>query len=506
MKNQIVLGILVVTGTINVHAETLKDVVGIVLNTNPIVNERFRNYNATKSEISISEAGYYPTLNLESSTGRKTTGRISNKAIDETYSVFQNSLILRQNIFNGFSTDEKVNYQKMHALSAAYNYLEKTNDVALQTVNVYTNLQKEKALLENSRLNVEHNDLTYTKVQKKYDAGLTTLSEVSKIHASLLLAKSNLMLQKNRLLNAHNNFRRVVGKNINLKVLKKVNFNLNLPKSKKKAEKYALEYNPSILVVDYNIKGAEALHRESKSAFYPKVDIELSQNYNENYNEYIGTDDRTQGLVVVSYNLYNGGADEAKKLNTMSRLNQEVSVANDVKRQVTERVNLSWDSYTLSLDQIPFLKQYKKQSLTTLNLYSDEYELGKRSLLDLIAAENDLKRANDESIYAKYNLLLAKYQIMHSMGLIVASIMGSEKEYYQRVGIKKKVVRHSVNNNTYDTLTHAMKVEKSHKNKKNVSVSSHQTISKQAKKNVSASSLERGTVIQEFKKVRWESR
>ena len=515
MKTGVILALLVGISTVHVSADTLKDVVGSVLDTNPIVKERLRNYNAKKAEIGIAEAGYYPTVNFETAVGRKTTGRIDSDIANQTYSVFQNSLILKQNIFSGFSTTEKVDYQKMNALAAAYNYLEKANDVALQAVNVYTNLQKEKALLDNSRLNVKHNELTYDKVQKAYTAGLLTLSEVSKIHASLSLAKSNMMLQKNRLDNAHNNFRRVVGRTINLKALKKVNSDLKLPDNKKQAEKYALEYNPSILAGKYNIKGAEALYRESKSAFYPKVDLVLSQNYNENYNEFIGTDDRSQGLVVASYNLYNGGADEANKLNRMSKLNQEVSVVNDLKRQVIENINFSWNSYELSLDQIPFLEEYKSQSQMTLKLYVSEYKLGKRSMLDLISSENDFKRANDELISAKYNLLLSKYRIMHDMGLTMVSIMGSEKEYYQRVGIKAES-KYAHKNNSYNELYHAMQADKSHQSKQYTDtlpvtkeqdkITEYKDVSQNTRKTVDTAPRGTSTFIDELKKVRWESR
>ena len=512
MKTGVILALLVGISTVHVSADTLKDVVGSVLDTNPIVKERLRNYNATKAEIDIAEAGYYPTVNLESAVGRKMTGRIDSDIANQTYNVFQNSLILKQNIFSGFSTTEKVDYQKMNALAAAYNYLEKANDVALQAVNVYTNLQKEKALLENSRLNVQHNELTYNKVQKAYTAGLLTLSEVSKIHASLSLAKSNMMLQKNRLDNAHNNFRRVVGRTTSLKALTKVNSNLKLPDNKKQAEKYALEYNPSILAGKYNIKGAEALYRESKSAYYPKVDLVLSQNYNENYNEFIGTDDRSQGLVVASYNLYNGGADEANKLNRMSKLNQEVSVVNDLKRQVIENINFSWNSYELSLDQIPFLEEYKSQSQMTLKLYVSEYKLGKRSMLDLISAENDFKRANDELIAAKYNLLLSKYRIMHDMGLTMVSIMGSEQEYYQRVGIKAES-KYAHKNNSYNELYNAMQADKSHQSKQytdSLPVTKEQDKTTEYKdvpqNTVDAAPRGTSTFVDELKKVRWESR
>jgi len=506
MNIKVILGLLVGMSTVQISANTLKEVVGRVLDTNPIVNERLRNYNATKAEIGIAEAGYYPTVDVESAVGRKTVGGISGDVLNQSYNVLQNSLIMRQNIFSGFSTDEKVKYQKMRALSAAHSYLEKANDVALQAVNVYTNVQKEKELLDNSRQNVEHYKSTYKKIKRTYDAGLSTFSEVSKIHSSLSLAKSNMMLQKNRLLNAHSNFKRVVGGTSNLEKLKKVNFNLKLPKNRKKAQRYALEYNPAVLAGQYNIKGAKALHRESKSAFYPKVDLELSQRYNDNYNEFTGTDDRAQGLVVVSYNLYKGGADEAKRLNTMSRVNQEVSVVNDLKRQVIERVDLSWDSYKLALDQITFLKQYKSQSQKTLKLYHSEYELGNRSLLDLISAENDLKRANDELITAKYNLLLSKYRIMNSMGLTVVSILGSEREYYQRVGIKS--VGKPKRNISYDTLDRAMKIDKKSqaRAKKDSRSYEDKDVFVNAQDNESEVPSKASTIVDEFKKVRWKSR
>lgn len=414
---------------------TLKEVVGEVLDTNPVIIERLRNYRATKEEIGIAEAGYYPTLDAQSSIGRKYTGRFSGDGVNETYSVFQNSLILRQNIFNGFSTHEQVNYQKMRTLAAAYSYLEKANDVTLQTIKVYLDLLKNQELLENSELNVDHNTKLYEKVSKAYKAGLTSLSEVSKIQSSLSLAQSNMMVQHNRVANAMFSFRRVTGHLVSLENLKKPTFRIPLPQNQQVASMYALEYNPSLLVGKYNIKGAEALYRESKSKFFPKIDFEASENYNQNYNEFTGTDDRFQAMLVVSYNLFNGGADEAAKRNKISKLSQEVAVTDDLRRQVVEGMDLSWASHRLAMEQIPFLENYQTQSRQTLTLYSQEYELGERSLLDLLATENDLKRANDELINAKYNLLLAKYRILDAMGLTMASIMGNVSKYYKKVGL-----------------------------------------------------------------------
>lgn len=123
---------------------------------------------------------------------------------------------------------------------------------------------------------------------------------------------------------------------------------------------------------------------------------------------------------------------------------------------------MAWSSYELALNQLPFLKEYQRESQKTLTLHNNEYQLGKRSLLDLITAENDLKRANDEIIYASYGLIQAKYSIMHAMGLIVIAIMNNETLYYRRVGIDtytKPSPAKMAQKKDYKTLSLAMEEE-----------------------------------------------
>ena len=488
---RVILAFMLCFGGIHTQASTLQNVISHVLDTNPMILERLHNYKAKQAEIGIAEAGYYPTVDIESAAGRKTTGRISGDILHNTYNIFQNSLVLRQNIFNGFATDAQVNYQKMSTLSAAYSYLNKANDLSLQAIKVYLNLEKEKTLLENAKLNVKHNQNTYKKVKSRYDSGLALASEVSKIHASLSLSKSNLRVQKNKLMNAHNDFKRVVGTSIDTHSLKHTTRNIKLPESKKKAISYALQYNPSLLAGKYNIKGAKALYNESKSSFYPKVNLELSQQYNKNHNEFLGTDDRAQGMVVLSYNLYNGGADEAKKLNAMSRLNQEVSLTDDLKREVLDRLYFAWNSHKLAKEQMQFLNTYKKESHTILNLYTEEYLLGKRPMLDIISAENDYKNAKDELVATQYNILLSKYEILHSMGLTIASILGEEKTYFKRVNIKKQ---------SYSpTIVAPQKEELLNKEPLSTKPLTSPTITKGIQKRESS-------IFDVFTKVRWESR
>ena len=112
---------------------TLQESVIEVMNTNPVVTERLKNYRATQQDLSIAESEYYPSVDFRASLGYNNGGSIKDsnngswdhQAVDSQYNNYETSLILTQNLFDGFSTTSKVNYQDARILAATYNYIEK---------------------------------------------------------------------------------------------------------------------------------------------------------------------------------------------------------------------------------------------------------------------------------------------------------------------------------------------------------------------------------------------
>ena len=440
LKRYILPLLLMSSASQNLSALTLQESVAEVLDTNPVVVERLKNYRATRSDVDAAQSGYFPTIDLQTSIGREEDGvLIKHNNIDRTgFNVLENSIVLRQNLFEGFGTVEKVNYEKMRTLAASYSYLEKANDISLQMINAYLDILRQFELTVNARDNLNENRAIYEKVQTLYDGGLTTLSEVEKIKTSVSLAESNLLEEKNTLREARYRFRRILGRNVEVEEMSIPEFNLPMPSSIEEASSYALEYNPSLLVSRYNIKGAQSLYKQTEKNYYPTLDLELSENYNDyslDKNSRLEDEEYFRGMLVLRYNLYRGGADRATVQSNISKINQEVARQQDLRRQVIEGLSLSWSAYDLSKRQIPVLEDYYTHANRTLKLYTDEYGLGKRSLLDLLAAQNDVARSNAQSINANYKLVYAQYRILDAMGLTIAAMMGDVQEYYQRVGL-----------------------------------------------------------------------
>ncbi len=431
----------------SLQAITLKESIVEAMDTNPVIQERLKNYRATQQDLNIAESEYYPKLDFSAAVGYNRQGMLKNASgagssynhpvLDNGYGSYETSITLTQNLFDGFGTMHKVDYQEARILAAAYNYIEKANDIAFKMTNAYINVLRAHDLIKIAQDNVAINQEIYDKVKSLYDAGLTTYSEVKKVEAALSLSRSNLTVQENNAKDTEFNYRRILGRMPDVDSMQKPDLNIPMPESQERAALYAINHNPSILVSNYNVKGAQALWKQHKKAFYPTVDLEVSQTYND-YQDSPAidqTDDRFKARVLVNYNLFRGGADKATVQKDISKINQEVAIRRDLKRQVIEGLDLSWSAYTMIAKQLKDLKDYRIYAEKTLELYKEEYDLGHRSLLDLLAAQNDVISARSQIVTAEYEYLFAKYRILDAMGLLPMAVVGDTKEFTKRVNL-----------------------------------------------------------------------
>ncbi|MBD3843791.1 MAG: TolC family protein, partial [Campylobacterales bacterium] len=290
-------------------ANTLKEDIKDVLQTNPLVVERLKNFRSVKQDMKIAEAEYYTSLDFRLSGGYNKAGQFKDNVLDVSYTNYQSSLVFTQNLFNGFGTTHKVDYEEARILAAAYNYLETADDAAFQMTGAYLEVLKSKELVQTAIENVQINESILKKVQDLFSSGLTTESEVKKIQSSLSLAKANLIVQQNNARDKESNYKRVLGRMPETNSMQKPELDVNMPESYERAAMYAVKNNPSILVSQYNVQSAQELWKQNKNGYYPTLDLQLTQNYSDvskNNNTFDRPDDRFQAQLVLNYNLYKG--------------------------------------------------------------------------------------------------------------------------------------------------------------------------------------------------------
>ena len=432
--------VLAATGLIatSINALTLESAVDEVLNTNPLVIERLKNYRKTVEDLNIAEAKYLPSVDLLSKVGYEDTYSNGDIQKDTAYYTYVHSLTITQNIYNGFSTKDRVNYQKARILAASHNYIEQANDVAFNLVKQYINVLKNKALLTAEEENVRITQDIYSKIQDVYDSGFGTLSDVKKVASSLQLAQFNMLTQKNNLMDSEFNLGRVLGRNISYRDLELPVFNSDLPVNLEESTQYAVQNNPSLKVTEFNLQAAKMLFKESQTGYLPTLDLVLDHTIDNDLNGNRGFGRQSSAMFVLKYNLYGGGADKANIQKNKSLINQEFEIQKDIKRQVIEGLQLSWSAYTMIEKQLVFLKSYAEDSKNTLALYREEFDSGQKTLLDLLTAQDDYITAEIKTITANHDWLFSKYRILDALGEMVNKVFGNSDKYYSPVNLGSK--------------------------------------------------------------------
>ncbi len=417
-------------------ALTLKEAMLNTVETNPIIKERLHNYSATREDVVTAKSGWLPKVDYTGTLGHEWGKREFDSNGWQDYTTFENALVLTQNIFNGWSTTHQISMQKARRLAAAYNYIESVHDTGYALVSYYLEVIKNRELLKIANENIRINEEIYNKVKKLYESGLTTKSEMEKAAASLALARSNKVVQENNLKDSLYQFKYYYGIDVKPEKFVVPKPILPIPKSYEEGREFALKNNPTLIVQRYNIKVAQEDYREKRSRYYPKFDIRAGTfwNYN-NGGKSFGHVEQRSIMAVVSYNLFNGFSDEAAIQKGISKVRGELAKKEDMSRKTEEGYNLSWSAREYLETKLKALEEYKKHAVNTLRLYSKEYEMGRRSLLDLLSAQNDLINAKSQIVTTQYNLLFAKYRILDAMGLMIPAIVDRTDEYLSKVAL-----------------------------------------------------------------------
>lgn len=394
-------------------AYTLHDLAVDVVSKDPDVEYRRYEYQGVMEEITIAQAEYRPTLDVSAEAG-KTWEKDEDGKVD--YTGRQAGVTLRQNLFNGFGSEAKEAREKARAKAAFYKYKEVAQDKVYRAVDAYLKLLKYQQVLDIAEQNVITHEQTLQKVTKKYEEGFTTRSQVERVQGRLALAQSNFVSETNNYYDAKYNLHKAIGKMINANALSEPVFKGVLPKTMDEALDKAIKNNPSILVADHDIEAARQAFKYAKKNFYPTLDFEASHTWYDNKDGETGEEEETNLRVIAQWNLYNGGADEANRYKELNNIHKEIRLKNSLKRQTIEGLELSWSANEMVKAQLNEQIKYRDFTERTLKAYEEEFELGRRTLLDLLDAQDELNNIRIQVLYSHYDQLFAKYRLLDAMG------------------------------------------------------------------------------------------
>ena len=420
------LPILSLMAAVSAHSETLTDAINTAIATNPNVLIRTTGADAKIDEVRQARAGYLPSINLtagvgyENSRNATTIGRepVTGRK-DQNRTRREAAITLRQIIFDGFATGSEVDRQLARKLAADYEVCATSEDIGLQATEAYTNVMKDKALAANAKANLEEHQRIVELIRKRGNS-MGTDADVAQAESRLLLAHANLISAEATLRDSKTTYQRVVGNQPSQYV--RPNAPANMPNSMDDAIAQAMDLHPVMHITMADVDQSKAQYEASKSRFMPTLAAEIGADWGKDQNGGKGNTYNHTAMLRMSFNLYNGGADKARKSQTSKLINEAMEVRNRAVRQIKEEVSLAWVAVDSGSARLQQLVAHEKNAKRALGLYQEQFKAGSRTLLDLLDSQNEYFTAGNSKVRADFDQLYSQYRLLHSEGVLLGSL------------------------------------------------------------------------------------
>lgn len=405
----------------SVYALELQSALSQMLESNPEVQQKRFDLISSYHDLDITRSGYLPKIDVRSSVAKERAKTLMTGFENREFSTVNTNIALTQNLFSGFMTSSDMALKRQNIQMKSYALDEKINDVSLGLIKSYLDILKARELLEVERDNVTEHQKIYQQVKIKSESGRGRGSEQKEALAKLSLCYVNTLTQDNNYNDAATVLSKYMGRYIDVKTLQKPSVCLNdIPNSLEEAISEAMQKNPSIMVSRSEAEGTQKSVDIERSSLYPKVDAELNS---RSYNNASGTgniDKTAAAMVTLSYNFYNGGSDEARIKRSLSQSSNAIERLRSVEREVMQTMAMAYNAYKVFERQKPFLELYRDANGEKTRFYHEEFDLGHRSLIDLLDSENEYSTARRKSIENEYELLYSYFKILAAKNELIS--------------------------------------------------------------------------------------
>jgi adhesin transport system outer membrane protein len=401
-------------------ASSVKESVERAILTNPEIKLKHHNLMAITGEQDAAKGGWLPKIDLSVDIGKKnslTPGASSSVDYDNSTTTLQ----LRQMLFDGFSTRSEVNRLGHSRLTSYYELLSASDQIALETIRAYIDVLRYRELVTLARDNyVTHADV-HGRLESRVKAGVGRRVDLEQAAGRMALAESNWLTEASNLHDVSARYQRLVGEAPAETLQPLPNLTKSLPSSDNFVVN-TVHNNPDFLGTVSTIRAYRADAQLRDSPNYPSLEFRASQSAEKNRYGVSG-DFRDSALqLVLNYNLYRGGSDSARIRQYAAKLNSAFDVRDKACRDVRQTALIALNDMTKLEAQIGLLAQHELSTAKAREAYRQQFDIGQRSLLDLLDTENELYQARRALTNAEKDHQLAKARVLAVNGALLPAL------------------------------------------------------------------------------------
>lgn len=411
----------------DLETDPLRVAVVQAINTNPEVQERWHAYLAAEEGRNVARGGYFPEIDVQLFAGRQyqessRDGRLSRDPLRAT-------LTLNQMLYDGFLTRSEVARLGHAQMVRYYELLGTSEQVALEAIRAYADVERYRELVTLAEENLAAHRGLYDQVLELVETGVGRGVDLEQATGRLALAEANLLTEISNLHDVSARFLRVVGRTPSEDFVEIIGAlpDEMLPETMDQAVVQALASNPAMFAAVEGVSSAREQVGVARSHYHPQLDFQARQSRDNALQTAFGADDDrwvtdTRFGVTLDFNLFRGLSDQAR----IAQFTEETKAAQqgqeNVCRTVRQDVATAFNDVQVLDERLVYLDQHQLSSDRVRTAYLQQFNIGQRTLLDLLDTENELFEARRAYVNGQFDREVATARTLAGMGHLLPAL------------------------------------------------------------------------------------
>ncbi|MEL6877811.1 MAG: TolC family outer membrane protein [Pseudomonadota bacterium] len=410
-----------VAGTaVPASAETLRDALVAVYNTNPTLQGARANQRATDEDVPINRAQGLPTVDV-TATHIEFVRRSVNSFTAPERNLGVNAALLVP-VYSGGAVRNSVRAAKERVAAGRASLRNSESAVFSQTVAAYMDVLRTESLAALSANQVQVLNVNLEATTDRFEIGDLTRTDVAQSQSRLAVAQGNLRLAEADLIAARETYIQIVGKAPG--ELQAPPPLPGLPETVGEAIVSSLENNPNLIAAKERAQAAGFDTKAAGAGHLPTLGVFA----NADYSDFFGTlggpiaqdfaqSETTANVGVrLTVPIFQGGLTAARQRQAGAR---ESSALEDViasERSTIAETRATYSNWQAANAVIESSQTAVEAAELSLEGVRAENSIGNRSILDVLNAEQELLQARAQLVTARRNAYVAGFTLLALMG------------------------------------------------------------------------------------------
>ena len=419
----------------------LRQAVQSALTTNPQIHQAIANRVATQEERVQAQGLYYPRISVEGSAGvrdlRNPTRRSLGIANHTLYPV-EGDLIVDWTVFDSGGREAEIRRQAARTDAAAARVEERSEFVALNVSRAYIDYLLQERLVAIAQDNVAFHDKLVSDLREGVSKGSISIADEQQAEERLQAARAKVTQAREDLETAGIQFQAIAGIPIDSAVMPP-DLSQALPATVNEAQAQARDSNPLVQEALADLAAARENVGAAKAKLGPRFSIEARARAGHDIDGFEGKTTDLQALGVVRWDIFTGGINQANVREQQGRADEAHGRLFEQTRQAEQDARSAWSRLTNQTALTNELETQSRISDDLLLSYREQFNVGRRSLLDVLDAQNSrynvqaqVETARLAKLYAQYRVLAATNKLVEALGVnMPAAAYGGQRARYR---------------------------------------------------------------------------